>query len=634
MMANIIRVFLVIVIPYFLMAQDIEQKPVLSPDSDLISVVPDAALRSLPINTPCDGLSGTQATDKTSWIVQFRPLQRHRHFGPETTELKVSKTDRKLAQLNGKDPEEAQSRSDNTPVVGTSFEANWSLFSTPPDNAMAISNEGFIVTANNDGVEYWNSSGSFLQLILWENFVNNPALTGSLYDPRVIFDSQANRFVMVLLHGSTPTSSRVLVFFSKSQNPQDGWWQYTLTGNPLNDSSWFDYPSLGYSTNEVYITGNLFSSSGSFKQAVIYQIPKAAGYAGGNLNWQYWHSLDNQPFHGFSLVVASFGHTGSYGPGVYLLSGRSQGDTRLLVWDLTDDMSGNPSIQKYVVNVPAYEIGGEVPQSGTSVLLDNGDCRMQHAFYSGQTLQGVFTTSDAQGWNRIYYYRIAMPALTATTRHFGLAGLDYCYPSIAPFSTTTADPSVMIGFLRCSPSTFPQVRVVHVDKDMNFGSSSLVQAGSTFVNFLQSSGVARWGDYTDMGRRHNSPTPRVWLAGCYGANIPSQNLNNTWKTRVAEISLSGTTSLEPTVDKNAFELFPNPVRDLVYVQFDVETRQELAIELWDINGRPLHLLYRDVPRTGPHLLSFNKGALPAGVYIVTFKIDHQIVQHEKIVVSD
>lgn len=273
------------------------------------------------------------------------------------------------------------------------------------------------------------------------------------------------------------------------------------------------------------------------------------------------------------------------------------------------------------------------PQSGTSVHLDNGDCRMQHAFYLDQTLHGVFTTSDVEGWNRLYYLRIAMPSLQLAIKHFGLSGFDYCYPSIASYASSTTDQSVMIGFLRCSPSTFPQVRVVHVDQDMNFSNSTLVQEGSTFVNFLQSGGKARWGDYTGMGRRHNSLTPRVWLAGCYGANIPSQGLNNTWKTRVAEVMLDGATAVEPMVGKTQFDVFPNPVRDLVYVQFEVEDRQELTIELWDLSGRPIHLLYRDTPRTGPHLLSFNKGAVPAGVYLLTFKIGQQVVQHEKIVVS-
>lgn len=354
----------ILFVPVWLWSQHTEQKPTSLPAGDVTFTIEHAGERSSVQFTPCDGLSGITPTDKTSWIVQFRPLQRHKHDSPETAALKEAKTNLKLANLKGHPGEEARTRSDNTPVIGTSFEANWSLFSSPPDNTMAISNEGHIVTANNDGVEYWTSNGNFVQLILWETFVNNPALTGSLYDPRVIYDSGFNRFVMVLLHSSTPATSRVLVFFSKSQNPQDGWWQYTLTGNPLNDNSWFDFPALGYSSNEVYITGNLFSSSGSFKQAVIYQIPKAAGYAGGNLDWQFWHSLDNQPFAGFSLVPVSYGHAGSYGPGVYLLSGRSSGENRLFVWDLTDDMSGNPTINKHVVSFTPYEVGGTVPPIG------------------------------------------------------------------------------------------------------------------------------------------------------------------------------------------------------------------------------------------------------------------------------
>ena len=95
------------------------------------------------------------------------------------------------------------------PVIGIDFEANWSTESTPPDNSMAISNGGFIITANNDGVEYYNSSGTFLYFDFWSDFFNDNSLTASIYDPKVIYDSGADRFVLVLLHGSNANTPRM-----------------------------------------------------------------------------------------------------------------------------------------------------------------------------------------------------------------------------------------------------------------------------------------------------------------------------------------------------------------------------------------------------------------------------------------
>lgn len=65
----------------------------------------------------------------------------------------------------------------------------------------------------------------------------------------------------------------------------------------MNDNSWFDYPKMSISNNELYITGNLFTNSSNFNQAILYQIQKAAGYSGGNLNWQYWNNIAGSPLH-------------------------------------------------------------------------------------------------------------------------------------------------------------------------------------------------------------------------------------------------------------------------------------------------------------------------------------------------
>jgi hypothetical protein len=78
------------------------------------------------------------------------------------------------------------------PTIGTNFEANWTTGGTPPDNAIAISNSGYIVTANNDGIEYYTASGNFLYFDFWSDFFNDNTLTSSIYDPRIIYDSGAD----------------------------------------------------------------------------------------------------------------------------------------------------------------------------------------------------------------------------------------------------------------------------------------------------------------------------------------------------------------------------------------------------------------------------------------------------------
>ncbi|MDD3875208.1 MAG: T9SS type A sorting domain-containing protein [Bacteroidales bacterium] len=610
------------------------QNSKVSPPENAQDITYNAAVKSDVMSTELFGSVGQEASG-VKWAISVRLRFGRKHYGADIEAIKESLMQEKFDSYIPSDIESSATDKAVTPAIGTDFEANWSMVATPPDNSMAVSNGGYIVTANNDGVEYYNTSGSYLYFNYWSDFFNNSALTSMIYDPKVIYDASADRFVMAVLHGTTPATSKVLVCFSKSNNPLNGWWTYTLSGNPLSDNSWFDYPGLGVSNNEIYITGNLFSSQGTFNQAIIYQIQKSNGYSGSNINFQYWHSLNATPYPAFSLVPASLGQTGSYGPGIYLVSSKSGGDNRIRLWDITDDMSGSPQVNSYTINVStAYSPVPNSSQPGTSNTLDNGDCRIQNAFYLNGLIHYVLHSDIGQGWNGIHYNRLTISNLSNQSATFGLQGsYDYSYPAVASFATSSSDKSVMIAFLRASGSLYPEVRVVNCDNNMQWSGSVLVKSGETYVNFL--SGDQRWGDYTGIARKHNSSTPRVWLAGCYGASIPNQNVYNTYKTWVAEVYGGASADINETdATEDALSVFPNPVYDFVNVLFTVDTREEVTIELNDIEGRLIKLLYRDTPKPGENKLTFNKGALSRGTYFVTIKTTSKIIKNERIIIFD
>jgi Secretion system C-terminal sorting domain len=607
------------------------QAPKITPGAGMDAVEVNSASKSLPISTSLLKEINHQVTgDK--WAVSVRNITSRKHYTEKVEQIKQAKAALKRSSMLPVPESEKGGRAVN-PVIGTDFEANWSTESTPPDNTMAISNGGFIITANNDGIEYYNGSGTFLYFDFWSDFFNDNSLTASIYDPKVIYDSGADRFVLVLLHGSNANTTKVIVSFSKSNNPQDGWWTYTLTGNPLNNNCWFDYPALGVSNNEIYITGNLFAGN-SFNQSVIYQIPKAAGYAGQSLDWQYWSGLTSTAFDAFSLVPASFGHQGNYGPGMYFVSNESSGDNEIILWDLTDDMSGTPALNSFAISTTAYSPAANAFQAGTSDQLDNGDCRIQSAFYLNGILHFVFHSDIGEGWNGINYNRLYVSDLEIASDMFGLQGsYDYAYPAVASFSKTANSPNVMIAFLRSSEDTYPQVRVVNCDQDFTWSPSVLVREGENFVDFL-SDEVERWGDYTGISRRHNSADPRIWLAGCYGSDISSQGAFNTYKTWVAEVSGGSVVSTDETSMGKDVRVFPNPVYDLIQVVFTMTEREPIQIELLDADGRLVKLLYRDAPKTGENRLTFNKGVLAPGTYILSIRSNTQILHNEKLVIVD
>ena len=450
-----------------------------------------------------------------------------------------------------------------------------------------------------------------------------------LYDPNVLYDSQADRFFLVVLHGSNSGISKVILSFSKSNDPMDGWWVYTLTGNPLGTGNWFDYPKIGYSTNEVYVTGNLFTDSEVFSQAVLYQVSKAAGYAGGSLSWSYWYNISQAPF---TIVPASFGQQGAYGPGIYLISTRHNisGTDTYILYDLTDDLSGSPQLLAYTVNA-SFDLAGDAPQLGTSILLDNGDNRALNAFYLDGILHFVFHSEYENNYNGINYNRLTISGLSNWGSRFGLDGYDYSYPAVASFGTNATDRSVMICFARVGVDIYPQVRVVYVNNAGNWSNSTLVKEGTTYVDVYQSGGVARWGDYSGISRKLNAGSPQVWLSGGFGSYRLGEHAFDTWIAQVTGVSIG---IQEPSNDqKYPITIYPNPVYDKMQVEFSLPQRSLIGIDILDIQGNVVKVLLRDTAPQGKNSFSFNKGALTSGVYFIRIQSETNVISYEKFVVK-
>lgn len=575
-------------------------------------------------------LSVDHTTPGDKWAVSVKPISSREHSSEKVRMIKERKLPQKINSYLPSNGIESYGRA-VYPEIGKNYEANWSIESTPPDNTMAISNGGIVVTANNDGIEYYSASGSFLYFDYWSDFFNDNSLNASLFDPKVIYDSGADRYVLILLHGSNANTSKVLVCFSKTNNPVNGWWVYKLTGNPLGNNGWFDYPALGVSNNEIYVTGNIFTGN-SFNQSVVYQIQKAAGYAGQSLNWQYWSDLTASSIEPFSLVPASYGQQGNYGPGIYLVSNESSGDSRIILWDLTDDMSGAPQMNGYTINTEAYSPAANALQAGTSDQLDNGDCRVQSAFYLNGIVHFVFHSDIGEGWNGINYNRLSVDNSSNESHMYGLQGsYDYSYPAVASFATSNTDPTVMIAFLRCSESSYPEVRVTNCDQDFTWSPSTSVKEGETYVDFL-SGEDERWGDYTGISRKHNSADRRVWLAGCYGADINSQSAFNTYKTWVAEVKGGETVSVQDPETTRDVRVFPNPAYNLFTIRFSADGLTPVQIDLFDANGVNIRTLYHDTPKPGENKLTFNQDALTPGTYILSIHSGSQILKNEKLVI--
>lgn len=583
------------------------------------------ALKSQIETSACLGSTSQKSSD-LKWLPILVKKKDMVEFHPETKNEELLEDLKKEKQKNKKESKDSNEGSTlkSTPVIGANWLGNVNNDMTPMDNHMAISNNGIIVSVSNTILEIDDSQGTLLYYNDLASFFNVPSIQ-EVCDPVVIYDNQQDRFILFFQESSgTAAGSKLCICFSKSNNPaNDGWWKYAITGNPLNDGSWFDYPKMGISTNELYISGNLFYESGGYNESVLYQINKASGYTGSGLDWNYWYNISGSPF---TLLPVSYGQTGGYGPGCYLVSTESSGDNIIHLYDLTDDLHNNASLNHYVVSTASYSPAADANQQGSNDLLSNGDCRTQSGFYLNGMIHFVFHSDINNGWNGINYNRLNVSALTNTSSTFGMSGsFDYSYPSIASFGTNVNDKSVMISFLRSGSSIYPQCNVVNCDNNMNWSASTIVKEGENFVDFMSSS-TERWGDYTGACRQYNATNPKVWVNGMFG------NIDNVFDTWIAEIGVNAS-GINELSKENKVKIYPNPVIQQYHLEFESNQAENIEILLLSSEGKQIQNLYKGMTFTGKNAFSFNQGALETGEYFLVVKTSqNQIRINEKIII--
>jgi len=497
-----------------------------------------------------------------------------------------------------------------SPQLGTNFAGNPFDGCYPPDNTVAYSPAGYIVSVTNCNIRYYTTSGTQLYAKSLSAFFNNQ-YTAFLYDPVILYDSGVDRFIMVILHGADPSTSKVLLCVSKSNNPQNGWYIYELPGDPASGTRWFDYPKLAVSQSDIFISGNLFDSSNNFDESILYQITKTPALSGQPINYGYWTGLTYSPF---TLLPVSYGGSGNYGPGIYVVA-VSRTSNAIRLYDITDDLTGNPQMQAYSISVSKnITIGADAEQANTSILLSVGDTRALSGFYKDGIIHFVHNNGVGGGYNGIMYHRLNVANLTDWSSIYQESGYDCVYPSVAWFGTSTNDKTVLVNFLRSSASIYPEHRVVVCDNSGTWSSSLLVKNGTTYVDKGRN-GVSRWGDYTGVSRDHANNY--VWVSGCYGSN--GSYGNNALYTWIAQIRPQGIASVEEKQNQEvAVNLFPNPAIELVSLELTISKPQKVSIQLVDEKGALIQqFIQGDRFHAGTHKVTMNIKVLPKGLYYFT-----------------
>ena len=65
----------------------------------------------------------------------------------------------------------------------------------------------------------------------------------------------------------------------------------------------------------------------------------------------------------------------------------------------------------------------------------------------------------------------------------------------------------------------------------------------------------------------------------------------------------------------AVRVHPNPASGIVDFQFGIAGIQRITFKIYDLHGREMATVVDEVMQPGDHVISFDTGMLPAGIYI-------------------
>jgi len=301
----------------------------------------------------------------------------------------------------------------------------------PPD-PFGVAGPDHLVSVVNRSIEWFTKDGTLQNSQSLSSFFGTLTPLTRTFDPKVIYDQYAGRFVVVALEatdtarGGAANTSRILLAVSDDSDPNGSWHFQAINSKTNLDPDgagplpsvdhWADYPGFAVDDEVVYISNNMFTfgadDTREFGDVRLWILPKGLGSGGlydGGIGTVTIHS----PCDGFGLPLrlcftlqpAHMFGTAPTGVGTFLtvLSGiflEATGNEVVFVIRV-DDPLGTPSFDFQAVDVGNLDNGGvalpDAPQLGTTALVEVNDRRALHSVWRNDSLFVVNTINPNSG---------------------------------------------------------------------------------------------------------------------------------------------------------------------------------------------------------------------------------------------
>ena len=371
--------------------------------------------------------------------------------------------------------------------------------SIPPDVNGTVGPNHLMVTLN-QGVRIQDREGNILLTTSLSTFWDPMPSNGGTFDPKIIYDPYHNRWIMVTPSGSNSNDSKLYLGVSQTSDPLGEWNMYWIDPDESN-TTWFDFPSIGFNKKWITISGNMF---GGDYYRTVFTFDKMAVY-NGDETIEFTRFATSE---GFTLVPSI-----TYDTVVedqYLIS-TSNGNNGGMGYIKKFKLSGpvnNPNLEyEGAIGIPdtwangAGNYGNFLPQLGSSELINSVDSRMEDVIYRNGKLWAVhhvFLPADNPQRSAVQWWNIDTDGVILErgrvedeTNNFSFA-----FPTIAVNSLE----DVFIGFDVFSETQYASAGYAyksHYDEPNSMREYYQYKDGLGPYYKTYGGGRNRWGDYSN-----------------------------------------------------------------------------------------------------------------------------------------
>jgi len=408
----------------------------------------------------------------------------------------------------------------------------------PPDTQGTVG-PNHLMAVLNSNVTIETRTGVVLSSIPIASFWSSLGGINEAFDPRVLFDRNADRWIISAGANAASPTAYILIGVSQTNDPTGAWNLYKVSVD-ANGASWADYPTLGFNGDWIVVQTNVFTvSQGGYVGSYIYAFDKADLYAGGAGQYTVFH--DPTGFTDYPAVT----HDNTLAT-EYLVRNWDGASGTLRISAIAGPIGAE--VLTIGVAFPQaakgwQDAGAEnfAPQLGSTARIDTDDDRIENCVYRNGSLwaaQTVFfpatgtpTRSSAQWWQINTASGSVGVVQQLGERDDPTGQFDYAYPTL----DVNANDDMMIGYSRFGASQYASANYSfrrHDDPPNALEADTVFKPGEApyFKDF--GTGDNRWGDYSNVAVDPINDLD-LWTIQEYAAT------GNTWGTWWGALAFSG-----------------------------------------------------------------------------------------------